>query len=331
MRCCDITTTAFLLLFLVSLMMDGTKAAVVAVVERRSNVTSDPVAITSILSETPPPPQDTIERQEAQHRIFGGSDAALGAFPYQGLYRTTDGVICGCSLISQKWAITAAHCTIAHDASKMFLTFGVVDRRSSTNAQVFTVVRKVEHPSYNSETLVNDVSLLELTTEAVYDSFVQPITIPDQGVDVTVGKSCIISGWGTVEDGTNPYVMQQASVPVISNSQCQYWLSTTGLYIRSTFLCAGFSAGGVDTCRGDSGGPLACWDSSNSRYVLDGITSFGFGCANPRSPGIYTRVSEYSDWIARNTASAGTTSLPVLASSLLLSLLSYRAATASLL
>lgn len=329
MRCCDITTTAFLLL-LVFLMMDGTKAA--AVVERRSNVTSDPVAITSILSETPPPPpQDTIERQEAQHRIFGGSDAALGAFPYQGLYRTTDGVICGCSLISQKWAITAAHCTIAHDASKMFLTFGVVDRRSSTNAQVFTVVRKVEHPSYNSETLVNDISLLELTTEAVYDSFVQPITIPEQGVDVTVGKSCIISGWGTVEDGTNPYVMQQASVPVISNSQCQYWLSTTGLYIRSTFLCAGFSAGGVDTCRGDSGGPLACWDSSNSRYVLDGITSFGFGCANPRSPGIYTRVSEYSDWIARNTASVGTTSLPVLASSLLLSLLSYRAVTASLL
>jgi len=66
-------------------------------------------------------------------------------------------------------------------------------------------------------------------------------------------------------------------------------------------MCAGFEEGGVDTCQGDSGGPLACFNEEQGKYYLQGVTSFGFNCARARSPGVYTRVSEFSDWIRENS------------------------------
>ena len=52
--------------------------------------------------------------------------------------------------------------------------------------------------------------------------------------------------------------------------------------------------------QGDSGGPLVA-KMCDGRWAQVGIVSYGEGCAFKDSPGVYTRVSAYADWIDANT------------------------------
>ncbi len=70
-------------------------------------------------------------------------------------------------------------------------------------------------------------------------------------------------------------------------------------WIPRIFVCAGTANGGADSCEGDSGGPMVVKDK-NGRYVLAGIISWGIGCGDRNRPGVYTRISEFRNWITRN-------------------------------
>lgn len=91
-------------------------------------------------------------------------------------------------------------------------------------------------------------------------------------------------------------VLREAWVPILSHEQCERFIGWWNL--SPNMLCAGFAIlGRYDTCQGDSGGPLACQSMVNGRWYQLGITSFGSGCAEPYSPGVYVKVTRYIEWI----------------------------------
>ena len=54
--------------------------------------------------------------------------------------------------------------------------------------------------------------------------------------------------------------------------------------------------------QGDSGGPFIRPTASDT-YVQTGVVSFGIGCAFINTPGVYTKVASYNEWISRTTES----------------------------
>jgi hypothetical protein len=84
-----------------------------------------------------------------------------------------------------------------------------------------------------------------------------------------------------------------AFVPIVADDKCA---AQDGISLADAqkMLCAGFDAGGVDSCSGDSGGPLTVL--SGSRAVVAGIVSWGYVCAAAGRPGLYTRVATLTDW-----------------------------------
>ena len=104
-----------------------------------------------------------------------------------------------------------------------------------------------------------------------------------------------------LEERNIPEVLQIVKVPILSNQECEemYRKARHNLFVRDTIVCAGYAIGGKDSCEGDSGGPLAVRDGPEARWTLAGIVSNGIKCAEPNLPGIYTRISEYEDWIVK--------------------------------
>jgi secreted trypsin-like serine protease len=99
-----------------------------------------------------------------------------------------------------------------------------------------------------------------------------------------------------------PDPLMEARVPIVSKQQCDQWLVArkereTTLYE----ICAGYEEGGTDSCQGDSGGPMVADISGTQQYEQIGITSWGLGCADVRSPGVYARVAAELKFIKETT------------------------------
>ena len=98
--------------------------------------------------------------------------------------------------------------------------------------------------------------------------------------------------------GSGSETCQFVQVPTVTNTECNNAYGGTGR-ILSSMICAGYiGEGGKDSCQGDSGGPLVC--NNNGKAVIAGVVSWGWGCADPRWPGVYSRVTHVLDWIKEN-------------------------------
>ncbi|MFG3163357.1 S1 family peptidase [Streptomyces sp. NPDC048232] len=110
------------------------------------------------------------------------------------------------------------------------------------------------------------------------------------------GNEARVLGWGTTrENGSSSNQLRTATVPVVSDSDCGGSYGSD--FVASDMVCAGLPSGGVDTCQGDSGGPLIIGG------VLAGITSWGEGCARAGYPGVYSRLTTFSDQVTAQVTS----------------------------
>jgi Trypsin len=107
-----------------------------------------------------------------------------------------------------------------------------------------------------------------------------------------------------VYGGATVNALRAATVPIVANSTCGSSLYYGTAFDPATMVCAGFPEGGVDSCNGDSGGPLES-PLEGGGYRLVGITSWGFRCAQPNSPGVYTRIAQAAPGGLRDEVVAG--------------------------
>ncbi len=173
-------------------------------------------------------------------------------------------------------------------------------QRSVGTEQDIGVAKIIMHENYNSPLKYsNDIALINLVRPADLGEEVGLVCLPDTGHHLpfdNVNKKCWITGWGSLSSwGSSPNTLRQASVPLVSKQRCA---SAFPSEIDDSMLCAGLAAGGIDTCSGDSGGPLVC--EFNGTWYLEGVTSWGYGCAQPGKYGMYANVRNLKSWLLSN-------------------------------
>ncbi|CAJ1080986.1 LOW QUALITY PROTEIN: uncharacterized protein LOC119010001 [Xyrichtys novacula] len=230
-------------------------------------------------------------------RIVGGVDAPPGSWPWQVSLQIFGGHVCGGSLINREWVMTAAHCFFSESVSDWQVSLGRQNLQSQNPNEVSRGVSAIIlHPNYDSATSDNDIALLKLSSPVQFTDYIRPVCLAAGESIFNNGTDSWVTGWGAVQEGEPlpfPETLQEVQVPVLGNRQCNC-LNGVGT-ITNNMICAGVLAGGKDSCQGDSGGPMV--SKQGNVWVQSGVVSFGFGCARPNLPGVYSRVSRYQSWI----------------------------------
>lgn len=168
---------------------------------------------------------------------------------------------------------------------------------TSHDGLLLNVTELIQHENFNYSNVDYDYSLLKLSEEIEFDESRKPVKLPDSKYNFTDGTKCYVSGWGNTQNSSeSPQWLRSAEVPLFNQEMCSMKYKRFG-GITNRMICAGYGKGGKDACQGDSGGPLV-----SDEGVLVGVVSWGYGCAKPNYPGVYSRVTTARDWIREMAA-----------------------------
>jgi hypothetical protein len=249
-------------------------------------------------------------------RIVGGSPAQISNYPYivgvQSYFLGLDSSgniatfldTCTGTVVSSTQVLTAGHC----DTDLPFATTYVIAGRNTLSDNTSGFVDQAKSTwtdqSFNLAALnngtatvpVHDVSVI--TLETPLPSAYTPVTLAAANDPTTLaGQSATIAGYGetTAENVNTVGTLYSATVPIQTDSACESDAGLAG-YDPSTMTCAGVPAttGGIDSCNGDSGGPLLV--TENAAPVEVGITDWGTATCGT-DYGVYEKVSAYNSEI----------------------------------
>ncbi|XP_011199236.3 brachyurin [Bactrocera dorsalis] len=223
-------------------------------------------------------------------------------FPYQvmliGKQLWRKRILCGGTLLDQRWILTAGHCTMGVTHFDIYLGALTIEDGAETGRLVLRSNKFIVHEGFNPDTAANDIALVKLPIDIAFTARIQPATLPYlRRNDALTGAKVVATGWGANNEMSNYNPMQYTELRVISNQECanEFDVVTNGV------LCAK-GLRDETVCSGDSGGPLVL---KNTQTVV-GITSFGpaDGCET-NIPGGFTRVTHYLNWIEAKTGRLG--------------------------
>lgn len=241
-----------------------------------------------------------------QQRIFGGTRAKTGNFPWQVLFPNPRG---GGVLISERWVLTAAH-VLDDSRGKSTMYAGAINIRHQSQDEEAVQLEQDKvfiHPGWtkvadpNTRTnFDNDIALVRLMEPVKMGPRISPLCLPGASpeYELTDGRVGYISGWGRTEKRDRVQHLMMAQIPVVTMEKCrnvkpESLADATTFHFTENMICAG--GGRKDSCAGDSGGAFAITDPHNeTRYYVGGLVSWGPQCG---TYGLYTRVGRYRDWI----------------------------------
>ncbi|KAM8835511.1 transmembrane protease serine 2-like [Synchiropus picturatus] len=231
-----------------------------------------------------------------RNRIVGGTDAVKGAWPWQVSLQVRGQHICGGSIIAPYWIVSAAHCFQTYSSPHDWtVKYGEISQSVMDFTIGKSVYKIINHEKYDPDSNDNDITLLKLRSPLTFTDNVRPVCLPNFGADLSPERQAWITGWGALySSGPSPDTLNQAEVTMYKTETCNRRDILNGA-LTEAMICAGKLAGGVDSCQGDSGGPLVVKEAG--LWWLVGDTSWGYGCAARKKPGVYGNVSHFIEWI----------------------------------
>ncbi|XP_051873726.1 vitamin K-dependent protein C-like [Pristis pectinata] len=232
-------------------------------------------------------------------RVIGGKEMKKGSSPWQVLLMNTRGQFkCGGVLIHRFWILTAAHCV--DEGGRFKVRLGEHNRTVNEKTEDTIIISEVViHPNFTRSRLDSDIALLRLAEAAIFSDYILPVCLPIQMMAeerlLIPGNKVVVTGWGAMDendDRIRPSTLLFIDINLVSHELCKERL---GDKITGNMICAGDPSFRKDACKGDSGGPMVI--VKNGTWFLLGLVSWGEGCGQYHKFGVYTKVSNFLDWI----------------------------------